>query len=67
VRMRPNIRALLETGSETRRPDVIEEDERPDHLVRAVRQNAPDLETTEVAAALVNYSLQHVRTTPGRR
>src|SRR3569832_1513068 len=66
VRMRPNIRGLREPWSKIRGPDVIEENERSNHLVRTVRQNAPNLETTEVTAALVNYSLQHVRTTPDR-
>src|SRR3569833_862750 len=66
MRMRANIRCLRNSGKEARRAYVVEEDEGPHHLVGTVRQDPPDLETTQVAATLVNYSLQHVRTTPDR-
>ena len=35
-------------GSELRRTHVIEEDERPDHLVRMARQQAAHLEAAEI-------------------
>ena len=35
-------------GGQPRRPHVIEEDERPDHLVRMAGQQAPDFEAAEV-------------------
>src|SRR4051812_20572159 len=66
MRMRTNIRCAGNAGGEARRAYVVEEDKGPHHLVGAIRQDPSDLETTEVAPALVNYSLQHGRTTPGR-
>ena len=56
---------LAKPGRKIRRPDVVEEDERPHHLVGAERQYAPDLEATEVAAALVNYSVAACPNNPG--
>ena len=41
-------------GREVHRADVIEEDERADHVPARERQHAPDFEAAEVAAALVD-------------
>ncbi len=46
---------------------MIEEDERADHAPLSIRQHAPDLEPTEVAAALMDYKLDHVRSPRGLR
>ena len=47
VRMRPHVEPLARR--EARRPHVVEEDERPDHLLRDRRQHAPDGEAADVA------------------
>ena len=50
MRMRAHVHALA--GHELHRAEMIEEDERPDHLPLAVRQRAPDLKpVAEIAGA----------------
>ena len=49
MRMRAHIHAL--PGDELHRPQLVEEDERPDHLPLAMRQRAAHLEAAEVAGA----------------
>src|SRR5690606_29536849 len=49
MRMRPHVHAL--TGQKLRRPGLIEEDERTDHLAFRCRQGAADLKTAKVAGA----------------
>jgi hypothetical protein len=44
---------------------MVEEDERADHATLRERQNAPDLEPTQVAPPLLDHQFDHVRT-PGR-
>ena len=59
MRMRPHVHALA--GHELHRPEMIEEDEGPDHLPLAMRQRAPHLETiAEVAGARHNDQFQRV-------
>src|SRR3954469_23634472 len=67
VWMRAHIRAPRDAGRKSSGSDVIEENKRPHHLVGAERQYAPDLEAAKITAPLINHSLQHVRSTPGRR
>jgi hypothetical protein len=38
--------------------EMIEEDKRADHATFRKRQYTPDLESTEIAAALLNHQLQ---------
>ena len=49
MRVRAHVHAL--PGHELHRAQLVEEDERPDHLPLAVRQRAADLEAAEVARA----------------
>jgi hypothetical protein len=55
VRVRAHVHPL--TGRKRDRPEVIEEDERPDALARERGQHAPHLEPAEVARAPVNLLL----------
>src|SRR6188768_4000908 len=52
--MRTHVDRLRDAGLEGDRPDVVEEDERADHVPARVRQHAADLETAEVAPPLVD-------------
>src|SRR5689334_10719763 len=52
--MRAHVDALGDARREAHRPDVIEEDEGPDHVPARVRQHAADFEAAEVAAPLVD-------------
>ena len=54
VRMRPHVDGFREPRREVFGPDVIEEDERPDHVPPRERQYAADFEAAEIAAALVD-------------
>ena len=54
VRMRAHVDGLRKPGREMLRADVIEEDERPDHVPARERQYAADFEAAEIAAALVD-------------
>ena len=54
VRMRTHVDGLRKPGREVLRADVIEEDEGPDHVPPRERQHAPDFESPEIAAALVD-------------
>ncbi len=46
-------------GGKVRRPDVIEEDERPDHPAPFLeRQHPPDFESAEIAAALIDHQFE---------
>src|SRR3981081_4480852 len=59
MRMRADVHALA--GHELHRPEMIEEDEGPDHLALAVRQRAAHLESVaEVAGARHDDELQRV-------
>src|SRR4051794_22490695 len=59
VRMRPHVHALA--GDELHRPEMIEEDERTNHLPLAMRQRAAHLEpVAEVAGARHDDKLQRV-------
>ena len=59
MRMRANVHALA--GHELHRPEMIEEDEGPDHLALAVRQRAAHLESVaEVAGARHDDQLERV-------
>src|SRR6185295_13015609 len=55
MRVRTHVYPLPRRKSD--RPHVIEEDEWPDHAPAAIRQDAADLETTEVALAAL-YDLR---------
>jgi hypothetical protein len=44
-----------EAPRQINRPDVIEEDERPDHAQSGVRQDAGDLEAAAAAPPLIDY------------
>ena len=54
VRVRAHVDGLRDTRREGHRADVVEEDERADHVPARERQHAPDFEAAEVAAALVD-------------
>ncbi len=66
VGMGANIRRFGNAGSKLGGTDVIEENKRPHHSVGAERQHPPDLEAAQIAAALVNHSLQHGQSVLGR-
>jgi len=53
--MWPDIDALA--GRKLHGPDVIEEDERPDHATTAVRQYAAHFEAAEIAGARLDELL----------
>src|SRR5438445_12541786 len=48
VRMRPDVHPLA--GREPRRPELVDEDERPHHRPLLARQRAMDLEPAEVVS-----------------
>jgi hypothetical protein len=54
VRMRAHVHGLRDAGWEGHRPDVIEEDERADHVAAREGQHAADFEAAEVTAALLD-------------
>jgi hypothetical protein len=59
MRMRADVHALA--GDELHRPEMIEEDEGPDHLALAVRQRAPHFKSiAEVAGARHDHQFQRV-------
>ena len=64
VRVRPHVDALA--GDELRRPGLVEEDERPDHLPLRRRQRAAHLEAAEVAGARHDQRLDGVDGVAGR-
>jgi len=53
MRMRPHIRAFA--GSERNRSEMIEKDERADHLGRECRQQSLHGEATQVARVGIEY------------
>jgi hypothetical protein len=53
--MGPHVHGFRNSRGESDRADVIEKDERPDHVPARVRQHTADFESTQVAAALVDY------------
>ena len=54
VRMRPHIDGLRKPGREVLGADVIEEDERPDHVPACERQHPSDFEPAEIPPPLVD-------------
>ena len=54
VRMRPDIDGLRKPGREVLGADVIEEDERPDHVPACERQYPSDFEPAEIPPPLVD-------------
>jgi hypothetical protein len=52
VRVRAHVHALA--GREGRRSHVVEEDERADHLAADVREEAADVEATQIAVSRLN-------------
>ena len=64
MRMRPHVDALA--GQELRRPRLVEEDERPDHLPLRRRQRPAHLEAAEVAGARDDQRLDRVDRVAGR-
>ena len=57
--MRPHIDGARNPGREANRAEVVEENERSDHPPLGERQHASHFEAAEVAAALVDYELDH--------
>ena len=54
VGVRPHVDGFRKTGRELFGPDVIEEDERPDHVTARERQDTPDFESPEIPAPLID-------------
>ena len=59
MRMRPHVHALA--GEKLHRPEMIEEDKRPDHLPLAMRQRAPNHKAiAEIAGARHDDDIERV-------
>ncbi len=58
MRMRPHVDAG--PGAESRRPHLIQEDERTDHAPLRRRQRAADLEIPEIGGARHDHTLQRI-------
>ena len=57
VRVRADVHALA--GREPRRPELVDEDERPDHRPLARRESAVDLEVAEIVGDRSDGLLDH--------